>query len=78
MDILGKIAEAVLGGLSYLYSAHKIMHRDIKPSNVVLNSKGEIKLCDFGVSGLLINSVAATFTGTRSVLGIEQEHCRLL
>ena len=63
VDVLGKIAEAVLGGLKYLYLAHRIMHRDIKPSNVLVNSRGQIKLCDFGVSSELANSVADTFVG---------------
>lgn len=72
VDVLGKIAEAVLGGLTYLYDTHKIMHRDIKPSNVLVNSKGQIKLCDFGVSGELINSVAATFVGTSTYMAPER------
>ena len=55
VDILGKIAEAVLGGLTYLYNQFRIMHRDIKPSNILVNSRGFIKLCDFGVSGELVN-----------------------
>lgn len=40
------------------------MHRDIKPSNILVNSRGSIKLCDFGVSGELINSIADTFVGS--------------
>ncbi|KAI7202739.1 hypothetical protein D0864_14921 [Hortaea werneckii] len=72
VDILGKIAEAVLGGLKYLYLAHKIMHRDIKPSNVLVNSKGQIKLCDFGVSSELENSVADTFVGTGMYMAPER------
>lgn len=72
MDILGKIAVAVLGGLTYLYRAHRIMHRDIKPSNVLVNSKGEIKLCDFGVSSELENSIADTFVGTGTYMSPER------
>ncbi|KAK4963464.1 MAP kinase kinase (MEK) [Elasticomyces elasticus] len=72
VDVLGKIAEAMLGGLSYLYSAHRIMHRDIKPSNVLVNSKGQIKLCDFGVSSALENSVADTFVGTGTYMAPER------
>ncbi|KAI9653922.1 MAG: MAP kinase kinase (MEK) [Alyxoria varia] len=72
VDVLGKIAEAVLGGLTYLYSAHKIMHRDIKPSNILINSRGKIKLCDFGVSSELENSVADTFVGTGTYMAPER------
>lgn len=72
MDVLGKIAEAILGGLKYLYIAHRIMHRDIKPSNVLVNSKGQIKLCDFGVSSELENSVADTFVGTGTYMAPER------
>ncbi|KAF2726304.1 mitogen-activated protein kinase [Polychaeton citri CBS 116435] len=72
VDVLGKIAEAVLGGLTYLYRAHRIMHRDIKPSNVLVNSRGQIKLCDFGVSSELDNSVADTFVGTGTYMAPER------
>ena len=72
VDVLGKIAEAVLGGLKYLYLAHRIMHRDIKPSNVLVNSRGQIKLCDFGVSSELANSVADTFVGTGTYMAPER------
>lgn len=72
VDVLGKIAEAVLGGLAYLYSAHKIMHRDLKPSNVLVNSKGQIKLCDFGVSSELEGSIAETFVGTGTYMAPER------
>ncbi|KAH6674447.1 kinase-like domain-containing protein [Halenospora varia] len=72
VDVLGKIAEATLAGLTYLYTTHHIMHRDIKPSNILVNSKGQIKLCDFGVSGELVNSVADTFVGTSTYMAPER------
>ena len=43
---------------------------DVKSSNILVNTKGEIKLCDFGVSGQLIDSVAVSFVGTRSYMSV--------
>lgn len=60
-----------MDGLIYLYDEHRIIHRDLKPSNVLVNSQGQIKLCDFGVSGQLINSVADTFVGTSSYMSVQ-------
>jgi mitogen-activated protein kinase kinase len=48
------------------------MHRDIKPSNILVNSRGYIKLCDFGVSSELEGSVAETFVGTGTYMAPER------
>ncbi|KAI9141359.1 kinase-like domain-containing protein [Paraphysoderma sedebokerense] len=71
-DVLGKVAVSVLKGLTYLHEQWKVMHRDIKPSNILLTSKGEIKLCDFGVSNILENSIAKTFVGSTMYMAPER------
>jgi len=47
-----------------LKEVHNVIHRDIKPSNILINETGEIKLCDFGISGNLINSNANSRNNT--------------
>lgn len=32
----------------------------MKPSNVLINKEGHVKMCDFGISGYLVDSVAKT------------------
>ncbi|KAF8482856.1 kinase-like domain-containing protein [Russula ochroleuca] len=69
--VAGRLAEGILQGLAYLHSK-KLIHRDIKPSNILLSREGVVKLCDFGVSGELIGSVAGTFTGTSLYMAPER------
>ncbi|KAN0079716.1 Protein kinase-like domain containing protein [Elaphomyces granulatus] len=70
--VLGKIAEGVLNGLTYLHS-RKIIHRDIKPSNILLCRNGQVKLCDFGVSGEFgTKGDANTFIGTSYYMAPER------
>ncbi|KAF9063271.1 kinase-like domain-containing protein [Rhodocollybia butyracea] len=72
IGIVRQVARCVLGGLVYLYEDMGVLHRDIKPSNILLNSEGQVKLCDFGVSGELENSVAKTFVGTSVYMSPER------
>lgn len=54
--VLSDLAKQVLSGLAYLHRLH-IVHRDIKPSNLLINSKKNVKIADFGVSRILAQTM---------------------
>lgn len=70
--VLRVVARSVLRGLEYLHRELNIMHRDLKPSNVLLNSRGQIKLGDFGESIELVNSLATSLVGTTGYMAPER------
>lgn len=59
-EVLRQIAFAMIHALNYLHSKLKVIHRDVKPSNILVDDKGSFKLCDFGISGQLVDSLAKT------------------
>jgi len=58
--VLVQIAYSVVSALHYLHTQLKVIHRDVKPSNILISRSGKVKMCDFGISGYLVDSVAKT------------------
>eukprot|EP01116_Phalansterium_solitarium_P003353 TRINITY_DN14171_c0_g1_i1.p1 TRINITY_DN14171_c0_g1~~TRINITY_DN14171_c0_g1_i1.p1 ORF type:complete len:613 (-),score=109.05 TRINITY_DN14171_c0_g1_i1:279-2117(-) len=43
------VAREVLNGISYLHS-NQLVHRDLKSANIMMSTKGDVKLIDFGLT----------------------------
>ncbi|KAF2092422.1 kinase-like protein [Rhizodiscina lignyota] len=70
--VLRKITLSTVLGLKSLKDEHNIIHRDVKPTNILVNSRGQVKICDFGVSGNLVASIAKTNIGCQSYMAPER------
>ncbi|CCH45586.1 hypothetical protein BN7_5169 [Wickerhamomyces ciferrii] len=58
---VAKYLVQVLEGLKYLHS-QGVVHRDVKAANILLTSKGDIKLTDFGVSTKVSSNTIKTYS----------------
>ena len=67
----------ILSGLLHLHKDLRVVHRDIKPSNLLLNSRGELKISDFGVSGQLTSSVSNCLSWVGTVTYMSPERIKV-
>ena len=73
-SVLCLIAVQILNGLSYLHTVAKQAHLDIKPENILVNSRGYVKLSDFGISKGFeeTHNYMKTFIGTMNYMSPER------
>lgn len=72
------IALSVADALCEAWESEKIIHRDIKPANIMLNQRGEVKVADLGLAGMvdpkgkLIGEDDGVIAGTPNYMSPEQ------
>lgn len=73
-EVVSLVMRQLLLGLHFLHNNRKNIHRDLKPGNVLVNSRGSVKVSDFGISREMNNTqaFAATFTGTAIYMSPER------
>jgi serine/threonine protein kinase len=71
-EVCAYILLQTLRGLSTLHKRN-IMHRDIKSDNILVNSRGDIKLCDFGYSAQLTKEKQARKTKVGTIYWMAPE-----
>lgn len=71
-DNIYNILLQITNGIKFIHE-NNIIHRDIKPSNILINSNGNIKITDFGISKKLSKYYNRTFThiGTKQYMAPE-------
>ncbi|XP_061079310.1 cyclin-dependent kinase 4 [Conger conger] len=53
------VMRQLLSGLDFLHT-NMLVHRDLKPDNVLVSSRGEVKIADFGLARIYSHQIALT------------------
>jgi serine/threonine protein kinase len=69
-DVARFYAASLVVCLSYMHGVG-VIHRDIKPENLLLDSRGQLKVTDLGISQELVDGVCNSTSGTRPYMAPE-------
>ena len=56
LEILEKILDALI--YAHNFKPKQILHRDVSPANIMISKEGNVKLLDFGISGIAAERLA--------------------
>ncbi|HEV2095385.1 MAG TPA: serine/threonine-protein kinase, partial [Chthoniobacterales bacterium] len=63
---LAPLVVSMCDALSYAHESVQLVHRDLKPSNVMVNSRAELKVTDFGIACSIRDSMSRVSVRTSS------------
>lgn len=69
-DVARFYAASLIVCLDYMHSLG-VIHRDIKPENLLLDSRGQLKVTDLGISAELVEGMCKAVSGTRPYMAPE-------
>ena len=64
IKIVRHLFSQILAGVEYLHKRN-IVHRDLKLDNILIDSKIQLKLCDFGLMHTIDEGLLRTKCGTQ-------------
>lgn len=71
-SILCKIIYLIVQGFKFLKDEYNIIYCDVKLINILVNICGQVKICDFGVSGNFVVSIVKINIGCQSYMVFER------
>jgi serine/threonine protein kinase len=76
VDEIAPWVTSLCDALTYAHESVRVIHRDLKPANLMLNSRSELKITDFGIACTLRDSMSyvsvRTSSGTLNYMSPQQ------
>ncbi len=71
LDRILDFAEQMIAGVAYAHS-HRIIHCDVKPENVILFDDNRLRLTDFGIAKVAMQTIRGSGSGSVGYIAPEQ------